>query len=332
MSLSYERLTRLEADRVKIARGPGANSSQWSRLHPTRTMGRDRFNDIFVWKTNRVNLNVPDGQNDYVNASPIQLTSAINGRETRYIAMQAPKKETTDHVWRMIWHEVASPGVIVTLTTDNVHPYFPLSVGEVMAVNEDDEFGDGFHGSVTCESLENSSDGATEIRKLVMRVPAEGKGEQKIFWNLLYSKWPDYGIPSQQEKESLLNVIELSRRLNKGPLNPRVVHCRAGVGRSGSFMALDFLLKELENDHFRAEDWPRPSSNGGVASGSKTPKEDPIFEIVNRLREQRPLSVQTLSQYKFLYEMLRECWEKKYRTRLPVRARSVGDEKDVFTD
>lgn len=255
--------------------------------------------------------------------------------------MQAPKKETTDHVWRMIWHELVSPGVIVTLTTDDVHQYFPLSVSEVMAVNEDDEFGDGFHGSVTCESLETSSDGATEIRKLVMRVPADGQREQKTFWHLLYSKWPDYGIPSQEEKESLLNVIELSRRLNKGPLNPRAVHCRAGVGRSGSFMALDFLLKELDNGRFRAEEWPRPSSSGGTskvgaasgaASGSTTLKDDPIFEVVNRLREQRPLSVQTLSQYKFLYEMLRECWERKYRTRLPVRARSVGAEKDVFTD
>ena len=201
-----------------------------------------------------------------------------------------------------------------------------------MAVNEDDEFGDGFHGSVACESVENSSDGATEIRKLVMRVPADGQGEQKTFWHLLYSKWPDYGIPNQEEKESLLNVIELSRRLNKGPLNPRVVHCRAGVGRSGSFMALDFLLKELDNGRFIAEERPRQSSSEGSLKVASTPKDDPIFEVVNRLREQRPLSVQTLGQYKFLYEMLRECWEGKYRRSLPARATSVGAEKDVFTD
>lgn len=335
----YDKLCVLEASRVRASRSTPSDP-QWSRFHPTETLNRDRFNDIFVWKKNRVPLRVPEKHCDYVNASPIELKSKVTGEETRYIAMQAPKKETTDHVWRMVWHEVESPGVVVTLTVDKVHPYFPLAVGEVVAVNEDDEFGDGFHGSVTCESLETSEDGATQIRKLVMRVPKEeGNEKEKVYWHLLYMKWSDYGVVNQEEKASLLKCIELSRKLNREAQNPRVVHCRAGVGRSGTFMALDFLLTELENGRFKAES----DGSDGEKEG-KDATEDPVFETVNRLREQRPLSVQTVGQYKFLYEMLNESWEKKYGEKVLERSRSVGsagrpvkvakyeDVEDVFRD
>lgn len=338
ITAKFSELARLEADRVRASRNT-TESSPWARLHPTETLNRDRFNDIFVWKGNRVPLRVPENHCDYVNASPIQVSSACNVQLTNYIAMQAPKKETTDHVWRMIWHEVESPGVIVTLTIDRAHPYFPLAIAETMPVNEDDEFGDGFHGSVTCESLETSEDGATQIRKLVMRVPKEEKEKEKVFWHLLYTKWPDYGIPNQEEKKSLLNLIELSRKLNKEPKNPRVVHCRAGVGRSGTFIALDFLLAELENGRFKGVVDDADGEEEKVDAN-----EDPIFDTVNSLRMQRPLSVQTVGQYKFLYEVLKEGLEKQYLIKLPLRSRSAssagpplkvakfGDSEDIFRD
>ena len=347
-------------------------------------MNRDRFNDIFIWKNNRVSLRVPEECCDYVNASPILLVNAKGGEDeegkngapatgngkdgeagedgddgapvsgdegegnvTKYIAMQAPKRETSDHVWRMIWHEVASPGVIVTLTIDKSHPYFPLEVGAAMPVNEDDEFGDGFHGSVTCESLETSEDGATQIRKLVMRVPKEkenGEGGEKTWWHLLYMKWPDYGVPNEEEKTSLLRCIRLSRELNKAPTNPRVVHCRAGVGRSGTFMALDFLLSELEKGRFSTRETNEEEGDGVGGKRMESESEDPVYDTVNRLREQRPLSVQTVGQYRFIYDVLRESWEGKYGMKVVERARSVGSEgpkskvarygdvEDVFRD
>lgn len=337
----YDKLCALEASRVRASK-TNPSDPRWSRFNSTETMNRDRFNDIFVWKKNRVPLRVPEEHCDYVNASPIELRSKMTGEETKYIAMQAPKKETTDHVWRMIWHEVEGPGVIVTLTVDKVHAYYPLAVGEVMPVNEDDEFGDGFHGSVTCESLETSEDGATQVRKLVMRVPKEEEHEkEKVYWHLLYTKWSDYGVVNQEEKASLLKCIELSRKLNKESKNPRVVHCRAGVGRSGTFMALDFLLTELEKGRFKTCEGAASDSEGEKETKDAT--EDPIFETVNRLREQRPLSVQTVGQYRFLYDMLKESWEKKYGKKVLERSRSVGsarrpgkvarfDVEDVFRD
>ena len=245
------------------------------------------------------------------------------------------------------------------LTVDGF-PYFPRNVGDVISVNESDEFGDGFHALVTCESVEMSDDGATEVRKLVMKrrpmpppeadVEADGEkmdedskedtkeddgeGESKVFWHLTFTLWPDHGIPDAAHKDSLVNLIALSRRLNtstppsttistpvdppRTPVtpstpsfprsisNPVIVHCRAGVGRSGTFIALDFLLHELAQDAFRARIDPR---NGQVR---KEGEEDPVYTAVNQLRMQRAVMVQTEVQYKLIYEVLRERWIERY--------------------
>ncbi len=251
--------------------------------------------------------------------------------------MQAPKRETVGHVWRMVWSEVETPGLLVMLSQDDHFPYYPENPCETMQVNEGDEFEDGFHGVLTCESVETSDDGATEVRKLVMKV--KGEEEEKIFYHLLYTKWPDHGIPITASKASLLNLIALSRKLNKDPKNPRIVHCRAGVGRSGTFIALDFLLSDLLGGGFKTSTPNTPtSSNFLSAEGScpgtgrptapgsrrglrvrKMEEEDPIFDAVNSLRMQRRLSVQTVFQYVFLYEILKEAWEEQYGMKVPVR-------------
>jgi len=85
--------------------------------------------------------------------------------------------------------------------------------------------------------------------------------------------------------------------------NPRVVHCSAGVGRTGTFVALEFLIGELQ---------------GGAWEGWDDEKDknvpDPIYETVNQLRMQRKTMVQALEQYIFLYEVLKKMWEEKYLT------------------
>lgn len=227
--------------------------------------------------------------------------------------MQAPKRETADHVWRMAFEQCQSPSVIIMLTNDGGFPYYPKDQGESRAVNEHDEFEDRFHGVVTCEEFKVSDDGATEIRKLVMKV--EGVEEEKSFYHLLYLRWPDYGIPKESEKQSLTNLIHLANSLNKSSENQRIVHCRAGVGRTGTFMALDFLLRELEEGAFAGQ--VDPSTGEPWKKG-----DDDVFSTVNTLRMQRALSVQTSIQYKLIYQMLREAFEKKYG----VVVKSAGSE------
>ena len=110
-------------------------------------------------------------------------------------------------------------------------------------------------------------------------------------------------------------------------------------------MALDFLLSELEKGRFKTQDDSEAGDEGGNGNGRNdgNGSEDPIYDTVNRLREQRPLSVQTVGQYQFIYGVLREEWERKYGMN-QERARSVGGEgsrgkfarygdvEDVFRD
>lgn len=322
-------------ERTRAAEGRNEDS-KWARCDSDMTSGLDRFGDIFVWKNNRVKLQVPEEMNDYINASPITMKSNRTPLQSKYIAMQGPKQSTTDHVWRMAWHELASPAVIVMLTDDKGYPYFPSTASQTLSINESDEFGDGFIGTVTCDGdAQLSADGATEIRKLVMRV--DGEPEEKTIWHLLYTQWPDFGIPAENETASLLNLIALSKAKNAGPTNPRIVHCRAGVGRSGTFISLDHLLEELEAGGFPSD---RPSAFDSFR------RDDPVFDSVNGLRMQRPNMVQAVPQYRFIYEVLKRLWEDKYGRKLdgsgtstprssgplPAKVLRLADAEDVFTE
>ena len=330
----------------------------------------DRYANIQPWLNHRVKLRVPEGKNDYINASPIALTpsprpsnehtAAGELREPdRYIAMQGPKIATTDHVWRMVVEQLESPGVIVMLTEthdgnmEKCSQYFPRRKEDPpLEVNQADEFGDGFRATVRCEGLEETLAGdAIELRKLVIRVhprsssnkennpevsseQAEGEapaasalgssqgdeGEERIVWHFLYKKWPDFGVPDVADLESFFTLMRLSREKNAGPHNPRIVHCSAGVGRSGTFICLEHLMRELDAGVLEHYD-ERMMTPAGSLSGATPPAtpiveegQDLVFNTVNELREQRKTMVQAETQYMFIYKVLRRLWQEKYGT------------------
>ncbi|KAM7183729.1 tyrosine-protein phosphatase 1 [Naviculisporaceae sp. PSN 640] len=164
--------------------------------------------------------------------------------------------------------------------------------------------------------------------------------EERVVWHFLYKKWPDFGVPALADLESFFTLMRLSREKNAGPHNPRIVHCSAGVGRSGTFIALEHLIRELDAgvlehyDERLATATPSPASanpkfggrdslSGGEgnrgsrnASPATTTREeegeDLIFSVVNQLREQRGSMVQAEIQYLFIYQVMRKLWQDKY--------------------
>lgn len=303
-------------------KGP-ALDGQWARLDVNRIL--DRYSNVQPWYNNRIQLQVPEGYNDYINASPISLepTSPRLGDQTthkrtkdKYICMQGPKRETVDHVWHMIWHSVSnsslsSPAVIIMLTPTHVphpivsssvmekcYPYYPLDASSPpIIVNENSQLGEEFHASIRFVDREEVAAGAElEVRKLAMKV--EGKETEKIIWHLLYPSWPDFGAVEEKNLDSLFALMELSREKNTDPENPRVVHCSAGVGRSGTFVALEFLIGELE-------------SGAWDSLVEEQSQFDPVFETVNQLRMQRRTMVQAYEQFAFIYLVLKKLWERR---------------------
>lgn len=312
----YSDLIRLERDRI------GSNLY----THPEADPVLDRYSNIHPWDENRVHLKVPEGVSDYINASPVTLFSTaeepskVKARhQDTYICMQGPKKETIDHTWHMLWHELSNhnvnePGVIIMLsplrgpdpnrpgqTMEKCFPYFPMDENSPpIIINESNSLGETFKAKVRFVSRDPTPAGTTiEIRKLSMSV--EGEVDEKPIWHFLYPSWPDYGALEEKNVASIISLMDLSRE-KSAKNNPRVVHCSAGVGRTGTFIALEFLISELQSGAW--EHWNK----------QEYADHDAIYDTVNQLREQRPTMVQAYEQYSFLYKVLKKMWEEKYCT------------------
>lgn len=270
------------------------------------------------WLKSRIHLRVPEGRSDYINASPITLPDPRTGAETNYIATQVslnlidliarvlilfakgPKQSGLGHFWHMIWHETVDVAVIVMLTQthdgfmEKCCQYFPLNAeAGSYKVESLDKVQGTPEGCVNFLETVSEPDSKIEVRKLCLQFGEE----TKEVWHFLFSGWPDFAVPENEDRAALLELLKLSAEKNKSPSNPRVVHCSAGVGRSGTFIALEHLLALVES--------------GAIADAKDD--EDLIYDVVNRLREQRMLMVQNETQYEFLYEVVKEQFKERQR-------------------
>ncbi|RWA03039.1 hypothetical protein EKO27_g12067 [Xylaria grammica] len=279
---------------------------RFARVLSPETKVLDRYANIQPWANNRVRLPVPEGKLDYINASPIASPSPLRPDTLpclNYIAMQGPKGNTVEHTWRMV-SQLKSPAVIVMLTDicenymEKCYPYFPGIQAQEIEIGQTDEFGDGFHARVECVSQEEKQDGAIQMRKLNLHV--DGRGDITV-WHLLYRRWPDFGVPRVEDYSSFFELMKLSRDLNSSTDNPRIIHCSAGVGRTGTFIALETLLREIDE-----------GAMDDVDAELSDDDDDLVFRTVNLLREQRRTMVQADSQYNFIYTVLRRRWLERH--------------------
>ncbi|KAI9877295.1 MAG: hypothetical protein M1830_004306 [Pleopsidium flavum] len=294
----FEELEWLQQIRIAQGRNDLNPLSQWAQETDQEIKARNRYVNVQAWANSRIHLKIPEGHCDYINASPISLHNSKSRKEEKYIATQGPGKAQISHIWHMVWHETTDVAVIVMLTQiseagrEKCFQYFPLdSANDTLIINEADEFGDGFKAHV--QLVDSTTDGRKRItvRKFLMTV----NDESRVVWHLLFSGWPDFGVPEGDDRLALFELLKLSAKKNSTPENPRIVHCSAGVGRSGTFIALDHLLGELD-----------VGTVADIKDG-----EDMVFGTVNKLREQRMMMVQSDAQYLFLYEILRERFEEK---------------------
>jgi len=296
-----DKFTDLEWQQLdRLAKGRQADvESEWTLLSGDDFATRNRYANVATFKNNRVKLNVPEGHSDYINASPIKLTTTKSGTEKKFIATQGPKEGIHSHIWRMIWQECAGPAVIVMLTQtheagrEKCFQYFPTDLEDpVMEISEDDEFDDDFRATLTLKDVTEDANTQSTIRELELKTE---DGEAKTVWHLLFSGWPDFSIPEDESRDALVRLIQLSARKNTVVDSPRIVHCSAGVGRSGTFIALDWLLAEIEEGSL----------------DNLNDEADPISDVVDILRQQRMMMVQSDSQYSFLYDLTRQLWQDK---------------------
>jgi len=275
--------------------------SPWARLTGDEVARRNRYMNVDPFSNNRIRLKVPEGHSDYINASAITVQSTISGNRKNFIATQGPKEGIYGHVWRMIWHECEDPIVVVMLTQthesgrEKCFQYFPLDMDNpVLPINEEDEFEDSFTSTLTLKSVTEDEATRSTIREMELTT---ADGDTKTVWHLLFGGWPDFSVPEGVDRAALVRLVALSASKNTAPNSPRVVHCSAGVGRTGTFIALDWLLTELEEGRL----------------DNLSEDEDPIADVVDTLREQRMMMVQGEQQFFFLYDVLRQMWLERYQ-------------------
>ncbi|RKP12163.1 protein-tyrosine phosphatase-like protein, partial [Piptocephalis cylindrospora] len=250
---------------------------------------RNRYSDTMPYDFNRIQLkqtpweNKPMRFSDYINASWIKM------EHQDWIATQAPISTTIEHFWRMIWEE--DVGVIVNLTR-NVEgvkvkgtPYWPdpSSTGQTSW-----DLGQGMRITLVASRILFPDDPVQHLTIQMTRTWGEGKeeGEEKRTEILFYPGWKDGSAPSHPGTVLSMRdlVKELCRREGDRPQAPAVVHCSAGCGRTGAFIALDLVLQELD-----------------TGLGGDHPQRDLVVEAIHYCRQRRIQMVQTKRQIGFLY-------------------------------
>ncbi|XP_035747676.1 receptor-type tyrosine-protein phosphatase C isoform X4 [Egretta garzetta] len=237
----------------------------------SHNQNKNRYIDILPYDHNRVELSeIPgDPGSDYINASYID-----GFKEPRkYIAAQGPKDETTDDFWRMIWEQKATIIVMVTRCEEGKRnkcaQYWPSM-----------ENGSATYGDIIVKINESKTCPDYVIQKLHITKGRERTAGRDVT-HIQFTSWPDHGVP---EDPHLL--LKLRRRVNalsnffSGPI---VVHCSAGVGRTGTYIGIDAMLEGLD-------------AEGRVD----------VYGYVVKLRRQRCLMVQVESQYILIHQALVE--------------------------
>ncbi|XP_066553763.1 receptor-type tyrosine-protein phosphatase V [Amia ocellicauda] len=234
---------------------------------------KNRYSNVVPYDHCRVRLSLQPTRlhSDYINASYIPGCSS----DKEFICAQGPMPNTTVDFWRMVWEQDVRIIVMLTACTENgkvlCEQYWP---SERVTVT---------YGSVQVTNLLQHHQQHCLISS--MRLRHSPSPEERNLTHFFYTEWPDCGVP--RDPADLTDFTEIVRvHLNRTPrYGPTAVHCSAGVGRTGCFLALLQLLQRLRL--CRAEACLDVQS------------------VVCRLRRHRHrLMVQTLEQYIFIHHCL----------------------------
>ncbi|PRP85744.1 hypothetical protein PROFUN_06338 [Planoprotostelium fungivorum] len=243
-------------------------------------LAKNRYTDVIPYDHSRVKLQSNDSEevSDYINASFIQ------GEDNHYIAAQGPLPETSADFWKMIWDEDVNVLVMLTKINENgrvkCHRYYP----EKLDGDNVFQFGD-LRVQLLSQSEDQHASTVTRTYLLTHTIT----DEERTVTHYQYLGWPDHGVPkSTKGIRGLIDTME-SHVTESGTNGPILVHCSAGIGRTGAFITIHVHIQRMKKY---------------VTSGAQF--DSNIYNTVKRLRQQRAGMVQQPEQYRFCYEAILE--------------------------
>ena len=225
----------------------------------------DRYSDIKSYNHNIINIK---GGHKYINASPINIIT-----KKYFISTQGPKNETIEDFWTMI--EEYECNIIIMLC--NI-----VEGGREKCAKYWDEKNKMNNYSIHLNKEETRNKYIIRELKLINKK----SGKEKNLIQIHFTGWPDHGIPDTSDDKIFEVFEEMIKLVDQYKGNgPIVVHCSAGVGRTGTFISMYYLDKEIKTQIKEKKEIIRFN----------------IFNLVRKLKEMRICLVQSNSQYNFIY-------------------------------
>ncbi|XP_037088417.1 tyrosine-protein phosphatase non-receptor type 2-like isoform X1 [Pollicipes pollicipes] len=234
----------------------------------------NRYRDVNPYDHTRIRLS--RGPADYINASLVEVPAA----RRRYILTQGPLPNTTGHFWLLVWEQRSRAIIMLNKTIEKnqikCHQYWPLGGGPEDRLQMDDV-------GLTVELVSQTDCSYYTVSAL--KLTDRASGEQREVLHYHYTTWPDFGIP--QSPHAFLMFLSAVRDAGvlEEDAGPAVVHCSAGIGRSGTFSLVDSYLLMLEH---------------GCVDGQT------IQSVLLDMRRYRMGLIQTHEQLKFSYQAIVE--------------------------
>ncbi|XP_030286208.1 receptor-type tyrosine-protein phosphatase S isoform X23 [Sparus aurata] len=269
-----DHLERLKAnDNLKFSQeyesiDPGQQFT-WEHSNLEVNKPKNRYANVIAYDHSRVLLSAIDGipGSDYINANYIDGYRKQNA----YIATQGSLPETFGEFWRMIWEQRSAIVVMMTKLEERSRvkcdQYWPTRATET-------------YGLIQVTLLDT-----VELATYCVRTFAlfkNGSSEKREVRQFQFTAWPDHGVP--EHPTPFLAFLRRVKACNPPDAGPMVVHCSAGVGRTGCFIVIDAMLERIKHE-----------------------KTVDIYGHVTLMRAQRNYMVQTEDQYVFIHDALQEA-------------------------
>ncbi|XP_074707785.1 receptor-type tyrosine-protein phosphatase S isoform X14 [Strix uralensis] len=241
----------------------------WEHSNLEVNKPKNRYANVIAYDHSRVILLPIEGivGSDYINANYIDGYRKQNA----YIATQGPLPETFGDFWRMVWEQRSATIVMMTKLEEKSRikcdQYWPGR-------------GTDTYGMIQVTLLDTIELATFCVRTFSLH--KNGSSEKREVRQFQFTAWPDHGVP--EYPTPFLAFLRRVKTCNPPDAGPIVVHCSAGVGRTGCFIVIDAMLERIKHE-----------------------KTVDIYGHVTLMRSQRNYMVQTEDQYSFIHDALLEA-------------------------